>query len=124
MKAILKMEEFAQFAACIGTLVMHDVPWWAYLLLALGPDIGFVGYLAGPRTGAITYNLFHHKGIALLVAALGAFGWLHGALVAGVILYGHSCMDRMLGYGLKFGDSFQHTHLGWIGKAAPPGKEA
>jgi hypothetical protein len=25
-------------------------------------------------------------------------------------------MDRMLGYGLKFSDGFQHTHLGWIGK--------
>ena len=35
--------------------------------------------------------------------------------LAGLIIYGHSCMDRMLGYGLKFGDHFKHTHLGWIG---------
>ncbi|MEO5584504.1 MAG: DUF4260 family protein [Flavobacteriales bacterium] len=39
--------------------------------------------------------------------------------MASVILYGHSCMDRVFGFGLKFGDSFQHTHLGWIGKAVP-----
>ena len=25
-------------------------------------------------------------------------------------------MDRIFGYGLKFGDNFHHTHLGWIGK--------
>ncbi|WP_022923235.1 DUF4260 family protein [Serinicoccus marinus] len=28
----------------------------------------------------------------------------------------HSAVDRLLGYGLKFTDSFAHTHLGEIGK--------
>jgi hypothetical protein len=32
-------------------------------------------------------------------------------------LFGHSAFDRMLGYGMKYTDSFQHTHLGLIGKA-------
>jgi len=27
----------------------------------------------------------------------------------------HVAVDRALGYGLKFNDDFQHTHLGWIG---------
>jgi|GEM_PF-4046304 len=31
-------------------------------------------------------------------------------------------MDRIFGYGLKFGDNFRHTHLGGIGKLK--GKEA
>jgi hypothetical protein len=26
-------------------------------------------------------------------------------------------MDRIFGYGLKYPDAFQHTHLGWIGGA-------
>jgi hypothetical protein len=26
-------------------------------------------------------------------------------------------MDRILGYGLKYPDAFQHTHLGIIGQA-------
>lgn len=115
MKTLLKVEELAQLGVCIGTLVMHGVPWWAYLLLLLGPDIGMVGYLINPRAGAFTYNLLHHKGLALLVASFGAFGWVPGALVAGLILYGHSSMDRVLGFGLKHGDDFRHTHLGWIG---------
>jgi hypothetical protein len=34
----------------------------------------------------------------------------------GVILLGHSSLDRALGYGLKYEDSFQNTHLGRIGK--------
>ncbi len=127
MKKLLKLEELAQLLICIVVLVMNDMPWWIYLLLALGPDIGMLGYLVGPRTGAFTYNLLHHKGIALLVAGIGmgsvelSLVWGtpligHALLMASVVLYGHSCMDRMLGYGLKFGDSFQHTHLGWIGK--------
>lgn len=34
----------------------------------------------------------------------------------GVILLGHSSLDRVLGYGLKHSDSFQNTHLGVIGR--------
>jgi hypothetical protein len=116
MKELLRLEELAQLGVCIGTLVMHQEPWWVYGLLLLGPDISMLGYLAGPRIGAWAYNLFHHKGVALAVAGLGAAGWAPGALVAGVVLYGHSCLDRLLGFGLKHTDDFRHTHLGWIGK--------
>ncbi len=127
MKNLLKLEELAQFLLCLLALVMNDVPWWAYLLLALGPDIAMLGYLVNTRTGAIAYNLLHHKGVAVLVAACGFasefLNMLSGTnnlastlIIAAIILYGHSSMDRFFGYGLKFGDSFQHTHLGWIGK--------
>lgn len=116
MKLTLKLEELAQFAVCLATLIMHGVPWWMYVLLAIGPDISMLGYVAGPRAGGFTYNLFHHKGVALLIAAVGAAGWVPGALVAGVVLYGHSCLDRLFGFGLKYGDSFHNTHLGWIGR--------
>ena len=130
MKNLLKLEELAQLLICIVVLAVGDMPWWVYLLLALGPDISMLGYLVGPRAGAFTYNLLHHKGMALLVAGAGMisvelslkFGTPligHPLMMASIILYGHSCMDRMLGFGLKFGDSFQHTHLGWIGKAVP-----
>ncbi|MGV9012871.1 MAG: DUF4260 domain-containing protein [Flavobacteriales bacterium] len=127
MKNLLKLEELAQLLICIVVLALNDMPWWAYLLLALGPDISMLGYLAGPRTGAFTYNVFHHKGLALVVAGLGLasvelsleYGTPligHPLIMASIILYGHSSMDRVFGYGLKFGDSFQHTHLGRIGK--------
>lgn len=132
MKNLLRAEELAQLLVCIITLVMHAVPWWAYVLLLLGPDISMLGYLINTRVGAFTYNLFHHKGIALLLAGSGlASAYFtvplgvptNGLLMAGIILYGHSSLDRMLGYGLKFGDSFQHTHLGWIGSAGNHGEK-
>lgn len=133
MKNLLKLEELAQFLVCLLALIMNDVPWWAYVLLAVGPDIGMLGYLINARAGAVTYNLLHHKGVAVLVAACG-FGseflnMLSGTsnlaptlLLAAIILYGHASMDRVFGYGLKFGDSFQHTHLGWIGKLKEQGQ--
>jgi hypothetical protein len=36
--------------------------------------------------------------------------------IAGIILFGHSSMDRTFGYGLKLGEGFKYTHLGIIGK--------
>jgi hypothetical protein len=75
-----------------------------------------VSYAFGAKAGAFTYNLFHHRTIAVLVLLSG---WYSGYLwleFAGIILFGHSAMDRVFGYGLKYSDHFQHTHLGWIGR--------
>ncbi len=130
MKNLLRLEELAQFLLCLCVLaVMWNTPWWAYPLLLVGPDIGMLGYLINEKVGAIAYNVLHHKGIAILVWVLGlvcapftTFMFLEGKaighelLFAGIILYGHASMDRIFGYGLKFGDNFHHTHLGWIGK--------
>ncbi|HQZ41621.1 MAG TPA: DUF4260 domain-containing protein [Flavobacteriales bacterium] len=135
MKNLLRLEELAQFIVCILALFFFDVPWWCYLLLLFGPDVSMFGYLVNSKVGATSYNLLHHKGIAVLIAALS---WITALLsvhaiegeglalvlyVSAIILYGHASMDRIFGYGLKFGDSFHHTHLGWIGKAARIQKE-
>lgn len=129
MRTLIRLEEGAQFVGCALALYWCDVAWWWYLLLFIGPDISMLGYLAGPRVGAVSYNFFHHKalGAAIIISALALDHVLYLSLPAvldqqvwlpiGLVLFGHSSMDRMLGYGLKFGDDFQHTHLGWIGKA-------
>ena len=86
--------------------------------LLLAVDVSMVGYLAGPRVGAITYNLFHQWATGL--AVLGA-GWWLGAtplLLAGLILVAHVGMDRFAGYGLKYATAFGDTHLGRIGRGA------
>ena len=127
MKNLLRLEELAQFLLCLGVLISVDVPWWVYLLLLIGPDIGMLGYLINTRVGAVTYNILHHKAVALSVLFIGGLLVPEGSIfrpvepafvtiIAAVILYGHSSLDRIFGYGLKFGDSVQHTHLGWIGK--------
>lgn len=116
MKNVLKLEEAALFGTCLYALSVYDAPWWWYLLLLLGPDISMLGYLGGNRTGAAVYNLFHHKGLAAAVFAAGFL--LHDPLleVTGIVLFGHSSMDRMFGYGLKTAEGFRYTHLGMIGR--------
>lgn len=108
MKNLLKLEELAQLLMCLAALIIIEVPWWMYLLLVLGPDIGMLGYLVNARVGAITYNLLHHKGIALLVVFFGVLithssfhgnPWVLDVFRTGFILYGHASMDRIFGYG-------------------------
>lgn len=116
MKNLIKFEELLMFGLSIYLFSTFDFEWWWYLALILAPDISMLGYINGPRVGAFTYNLFHHKGIALIVYLIGVAIYSQPLMLGGVILFGHSSFDRMMGYGLKFSDSFSHTHLGYIGK--------
>lgn len=116
MKNIIRLEEMAMLVASVLALIYLKVPYWYYMILFLGPDISMFGYLLGNKTGAACYNIFHHKGIAVTLLAAGFFydNWL--LQVTGLILLGHSSMDRMMGYGLKYTEGFKFTHLGVIGK--------
>jgi len=116
MKNILKLEEFAMFGFCVYALYLFNAEWWCYLLLLLGLDISMIGYLAGNKVGAVVYNLFHHNGIAVSIYLAGSLTDNVPLQIAGIILFGHSSMDRMFGYGLKQVEGFKYTHLGMIGK--------
>lgn len=112
MNAIIKIEELFMFLASIVLFHQTDYSWWVYLALILAPDIGMLGYAVNTKVGAVSYNIFHHKGVAITVLCLGWY--LQNPIVelSGIILFGHASMDRIFGYGLKFSDSFKHTHLG------------
>jgi hypothetical protein len=116
MKSILKLEELAMLAVSIYALYLFGSPWWCYLLLALGPDVSMIGYAGGNKSGAVIYNFFHHKGLAIAVFIAGLIFHAMELQIAGVILFGHSSMDRMFGYGLKLNEGFKFTHLGPVGK--------
>lgn len=116
MNNLLKLEELGQFLFSIILFNQLEYAWWVFPACILLPDLSMIGYLAGPKAGAWLYNLFHHKLVAIIILVLGF--WMNNSLIslAGVILFGHSSMDRFFGYGLKFNDSFKHTHLGWMGR--------
>jgi hypothetical protein len=114
MKTTLKIEEAAMFLAGICAFAQLPYAWWVFPALLLVPDAGMLGYLANAKTGALTYNLFHHKGIALVIALLGWYWGVAPITLTGIILFAHASFDRMLGYGLKYPDSFHHTHLGYL----------
>lgn len=116
MKNLIRLEEAAMFGLSIYLFSVMPYPWWIYAALILAPDISILGYLVNNRAGAFFYNLFHHKGVAIVLYLAGLY-WVNEPLqLAGLILFGHSSMDRLLGYGLKYASSFKETHLGPIGR--------
>ena len=117
MKNLLKLEELFMFALTIFLFSKLDFAWWWYPILLFAPDLSMFGYLFSPQVGAVTYNFIHHKALGVGVFVIGTMLANQPLQLAGLILFGHSSLDRALGYGLKHSDSFQHTHLGMIGKA-------
>jgi hypothetical protein len=114
MKQVLQLEEMAQTALGIAALYYQPLhfSWWLWPILFLSPDISMLGYAVNTKWGAFAYNLFHHKGVAIAIAAAGFFTGNQIILFVGVLLFAHSAFDRMMGYGLKYEDGFKHTHLG------------
>ena len=115
MKAILKLEELFMFLLGMYLFSLLDFQWWWFLILILLPDIGMVGYVLNNKAGALMYNIFHHKGLAIAIYFTGIYLSVPLLQLIGIIVFSHASMDRMIGYGLKFEKGFKYTHLGEIG---------
>lgn len=116
MKSVVKLEELGLFILGVYFFNQLEYAWWWFLVLILVPDFSMIGYLLGDKIGAFCYNLVHHRGIAIAVYLVGIYFSIAVIQLSGVILFAHSSMDRMLGYGLKYETGFKFTHLGEIGK--------
>jgi len=112
MKSLLRLEEIAQFTLSIILFSQLDYAWWIYPACLLLPDISMIGYLFNTKLGAAIYNFFHHKLLAVVVFSIGIYMSISIITLIGIILFGHSAMDRIFGYGLKYEDDFKNTHLG------------
>jgi hypothetical protein len=115
-KILLRVEGAVLFAASIGVFAVQSQPWWLYPALLLVPDVFMLGYLRNTKLGSIIYNLGHSYPAAALVTVLGFLLGSQMTIALGAIWFGHIGWDRMLGYGLKYGTSFKHTHLGDLEK--------
>jgi hypothetical protein len=115
VRAVLRLEGAAAFATAIGLYAHVGFSWLALVILVLAPDLSMLAYLAGPRAGALAYNLVHTYALALPVALAGfAFG-SPVALALALIGIAHIGFERMLGFGLKYASGFGDTHLSRIG---------
>ncbi|RRI06349.1 DUF4260 family protein [Mesorhizobium tamadayense] len=115
----VRLEWVAAAVAAIVFYKMTGVSWWLLALLILAPDLSMLGYLAGPRVGAVAYNALHMLIVPLVLALAGVL--FAGPITTAVALIwiAHIAIDRALGYGLKLSTGFQDTHLGRIGRARP-----
>lgn len=118
VRTILRLEGVAVLvlsAAAYSQWSQHG--WGLFALLFLVPDLSMVGYLAGSRIGAVTYNVVHaYVGPAALACA--AVLWLGPLWLAVALIWSaHIGFDRAVGYGLKLPSGFESTHLGPIGRS-------
>ena len=118
MKNLVRLEELFLVILSFYLFLTLRFAWWWFLVLLLTPDLSMIGYLFNPRVGAILYNVVHHRMTSVLLFLLGGMLPAQWMQAAALILFGHSSLDRVFGYGLKYLDSFQHTHLGMIGQPA------
>ena len=98
----------------VGSLVAFSTThrsWWLVPLVLFLPDLFMAGYLGGTRIGAHVYNLAHSTPLPALMVG---YGWWQNKqlfMALGLVWLGHIGMDRLLTFGLKYPDHFQHTHL-------------
>jgi hypothetical protein len=117
-RTLLRLEGLFVFVLAIALYARMGESWWMFAILFLAPDLSFLGYLAGPRIGALAYNAVHTTAGPVLLALAGFVASSQPAVAVGLIWLGHCGIDRALGYGLKYEAGFGFTHLGRIGRFA------
>jgi len=117
VRSTLRLEGLALMLGALVFYAHGGFDWKIFGLMFLAPDLSFLGYLGGPRTGALTYNTAHSMdgAIGLGVAGLAVSNSLMIALAT--IWLAHIGFDRALGYGLKYATGSHDTHLGRVGKS-------
>jgi Domain of unknown function (DUF4260) len=116
IRATLRLEGAATFATAVALYAHAGFSWPLFALLILGPDLAMLGYLVGPRAGAVAYNVAHTHALALPLALVGFLAGQPAVLAVALIWIAHIGADRALGYGLKYPSGFGDTHLGRTGR--------
>lgn len=109
---LLRVEGAAIFGSTIWAYSRLGLSWWTFGALLLLPDLGMAGFVANTRLGAATYNSVHTETPPILLLCYGLAQSNKPVMGAALTWLAHIAMDRMLGFGLKYEDSFKHTHLG------------
>lgn len=112
MRNLLKLENM--FLLLLGLYVYFEVFHFSLIVLlitVLLPDISMLGYIINTKIGATIYNIVHNLMTVVIILFLGIGLNLNIMIYVALILFIHIFMDRICGFGLKYNDNFQHTHL-------------
>jgi hypothetical protein len=110
-RRLLHLEGLAVLVAALTLYFDAGYGWLALVLLFLAPDLSMLGYLGGPRVGALAYDVVHTYALPVALALVGVLGEVGLATQLGLIWLAHIGLDRLLGYGLKYPTGFKDTHL-------------
>ncbi|HLY42407.1 MAG TPA: DUF4260 domain-containing protein [Terracidiphilus sp.] len=112
---LLRLEGLAVAAITVILYARTGASWWLFAAVWLVPDLSMLGYLHCSCWGARAYNAVHTYIGPAVLALFGLVAGAHYALPVALIWANHIGVDRLLGYGLKYGDGFGFTHLGRLG---------
>lgn len=115
-RLLLRLEGLTVFSAAIALYIHQGYSGWLFAGLLLAPDLSALGYLINKRIGALSYNIAHTYVTAALIGLLALLTESHSVLAIAIIAFAHIGMDRAVGYGLKYANSFKETHMGRVGK--------
>jgi hypothetical protein len=108
---LLRAEEAVLLTLTVFAYQHLHYSWLFFALLFFAPDLFMLGYLINTRVGAATYNFAHTLTLALAFLLVSYTEHWHQATAIALIWAAHIAFDRLLGYGLKYPDSFKGTHL-------------
>lgn len=116
VRILLRLEGLCVLIATCVAYSKFGLSWGTFALYFLVPDIALLGYFAGAKVGAISYNTTHSYIGAIACLVIGFVASIPTLQCTGLIWCAHIGFDRALGYGLKYPDGFGFTHLGSIGR--------
>jgi hypothetical protein len=111
VRLLLQLEGAAVLIAAGALYFMLGGSPWLFAALILAPDLAMLGFLAGAGAGAIAYNVAHTYIWPLTMLAIGHLVSIPILVSVALIWIAHIAFDRAIGYGLKYGTGFKHTHL-------------
>lgn len=108
---LVRIEYGLAFLFTFYIYLQSDFSIWLFFILLLAPDITMLGYLINNHIGSTIYNIGHTV-IVPMIFLLCFFLFSHDLLLMiAFIWFAHIFMDRSVGYGLKYRDSFKDTHI-------------
>jgi len=110
-RRLLHLEGLVITAGALVLYVDAGFGWLLLVALILAPDLSMLGYLGGPRLGALSYDLVHTYAGPVVLGVVGVLGGYEIAVQVALIWLAHIGLDRLLGYGLKYPTGFKDTHL-------------
>lgn len=110
-RRLLHLEGLAVAAASLALYFDAGHGWLLLVVVILAPDLSLLGYLGGPRLGALAYDAVHTYAGPVALGAVGVLGGYDLAVQLALVWLAHIGLDRLLGYGLKYPTGFKDTHL-------------
>ena len=110
-RIMLHIEGLAIFLASIGLYWYMGANGWLFIFLLFAPDLAFLVYVINKSIGVQVYNIAHTYSLSISLAVISLLlGWQFG-IALGLIWTAHIGLDRLVGYGLKYGAENKDTHL-------------